>query len=120
MSFNDTIQKAMAQARELQRTAGEALAKANDQFQPLIQESLKHAADLQSTLSKHASERGAMAQQQTQVALDHLNTYMKMGSDALAQSADQARTVAQQMADQSRKVVDSAAAAMSKGPDKTP
>lgn len=118
MSFNDTIQKALASAREMQRSAAEAVAKANDQMQPLIQESLRHAADLQSTLSKQAGERGAMAQQQAQVALDHLNTYMKMGSDALSQSADQARVVAQQMAEQSRKIVDSATAAMAKGPDK--
>lgn len=122
MSFNDTLQKALASARELQRTASEALSKANDQLHPMIQESLKHAADLQTTLSKHATETGAVAQQQTQAALGHLSDYMKMGSEALQKSAEQARGVAQQMAEQSRKVVDSATAAanaaMTKGSGK--
>ena len=116
MNFNDRLEKALASARELQRTVGEALLKANDQLQPLIQESVKHAQDLQDTLSKHASESGAIAQQQTQAAMGHLNEYIKTGSDALRQSAEQARSAAQQMAEQSKKVVDAATAAMKQPP----
>jgi hypothetical protein len=116
MNFNERLEKALASARELQRTIGEALLKTNDQLHPVIQESVKHAQELQETLSKHASETGAIAQQQTQAAMEHLNDYIKVGSDALRQSADQARTAAQQMAEQSKKVVDSATAAMTKGP----
>jgi phage-related minor tail protein len=117
MDFNERLEKALASARDLQRTVGEALSKANDQFQPLLQESVRHAQDLHSTLSKHAVESGAIAQQQTQVAMGHVNDYIKVGSEALRQSADQARDAAQKMAEQAKKVVDSTTAAMSKPPD---
>jgi uncharacterized protein YukE len=116
MNFNERLEKMLASARELQRTVGEAMLKANDQLHPLIQESVKHAQDLQATLGKHASETGAVAQQQTQAAMEHLNDYIKVGSDALKQSADQARDAAAKMAEQSKKIVESATAAMSKPP----
>ena len=118
MNFNDTIEKALASARELQRTVGEAVSKANDQLQPLLQESVKHAQDLQATLRKHAAESGVIAQQQAQVAMGHLNEYIKTGSEAARQTADQARVAAVRMAEQSRRVVDAATAAMKQPPDK--
>jgi len=120
MNFNERLEKMLASARELQRTVGEAALKANDQLHPLIQESVKHAQELQATLGKHAAESGAVAQAQSQVAMQHLNEYIKVGSDALKQSVDQARTAAQKMAEQSKQIVDSAAAAMSKPPPNDP
>jgi hypothetical protein len=119
MNFNERLEKALAQAREMQRTVGEAMLKANDQLQPMIAESVKQAAELQSTLAKHAAESGAIAQQQTKVAMEHVGEYIKVGSDALRQSAAQARESAQQMAEQSRKVMEATTAAMAQS-GKTP
>ena len=116
MNFNDRFEKALAQARELQRTVGEALLKANDQLHPLVQESVKQAQDLQTTLSKHAAETGAIAQKQTQTAMEYLNQYIRTGSEALRQSAEQARGTVQQMAEQSRRVADAATNAMKQPP----
>jgi hypothetical protein len=120
MNFNDTIEKALASARELQRTVGEAVSKAGDQLQPLLQESVKHAQDLHATLSKHAAESGVIAQQQAEVAMGHLNEYIKTGSEAARQTADQARAAAVRMAEQSRRVVDAATAAMKQPPPDKP
>ena len=114
MSFNEQMEKALASARELQRTVGEAALKANEQLQPLIAESVKHAADLQVTLAKHATESGTIAQQQTQVAMQRVGDFIKTGSDAMRQSADQARTTAQRMAEQSRQVMQATTDAMTK------
>ncbi|MBV9648500.1 MAG: hypothetical protein JO043_13620 [Candidatus Eremiobacteraeota bacterium] len=114
MNWNDHFEKALASARELQRTVGEAALKANEQLQPLIAESVKHAADLQATLAKHATETGTIAQQQTQVAMQRVGEFIKTGSDAMRQSADQARATAQRMTEQSRQVMQATTDAMTK------
>jgi methyl-accepting chemotaxis protein len=112
MNFNDTFEKALAAARDLQQSVGDALSKAGDQLHPLLQDSVKQAQELQATLAKHASESGAIAQQQAQEAMGHLNEFIKTGSEAAKQTAEQARESAAKMAEQSRKVVESATAAM--------
>jgi uncharacterized membrane protein YccC len=120
MNFNETFEKALASARELQRTIGDAVSKASDQMQPLLQQSVKQAQDLHETLSKHAAESGAVAQQQTQVAMGHLNEFIKTGSEAMRQSAEQARDTAMKMAEHSKRVVEAAAAAAKQPPPPPP
>jgi uncharacterized protein YukE len=116
MNFNETLEKALASARELQRTVGEAVSKASDQLHPLLQQSVQQAQDLQATLAKHAAESGAVAQQQTQAAMGHLNEFIKTGGEAMRQTAEQARDTAMKMAEHSKRVVEAAAAAAKQPP----
>jgi ElaB/YqjD/DUF883 family membrane-anchored ribosome-binding protein len=55
-----------------------------------------------------------MASEQAKTLLGHVNDFMKMGSEAMRSSAEQTRATAQQMMEQSRKIVDSAGAAARK------
>lgn len=107
MNFNDAFEKALAQAREMQRQAGAAVNEAADAMKPHIEKSLADARSLQQTLSRHTTESGEMTTEQTQMALGHLTDFMRLGGEAMRESVDQARETARKMAEQSRKVVDS-------------
>ncbi len=107
MNFNDAFEKALGQAREMQRQAGAAVNEAADAMKPHIEKSLADARSLQQTLSRHTTESGDMTAEQTQMALGHLNDFMRLGGEAMRESVEQARETARKMAEQSRKVVDS-------------
>jgi methyl-accepting chemotaxis protein len=114
MNFNETMERALEQARQLQQSISDALNKAAEQLKPQIEGSLKTARDLQATLTKHAEASSELATKNTQVALEHLHDYMNLGVEALHESAEQTRVTAQKMVEQSRKVVEAAAAAVGK------
>ncbi|HEY0798776.1 MAG TPA: hypothetical protein VGD50_06470 [Candidatus Baltobacteraceae bacterium] len=116
MTVNETLDKMLAQARELQKNAADAATKTAEQMQPLLKESVKNAQELQTTLSKHAVESSAIASAQTRKAIDSLSAFVKTGSEAMRQSAEQAQAAATKMAEQSREVVESMRAAMEKKP----
>jgi len=109
--MNEIMEKALAHAREMQRSMNEAMNKSAEQMKPFLSESLKNARELQSTLSKHATESSAIASQQAQTAIGHLNEFIKMGSDAMRESAEQTRATAEKMMEHSRKAVEAANAA---------
>jgi hypothetical protein len=117
MSWNDTLNKVLAQARELQRAAAEAVTRTAEDLKPHVQQSLQHAQELQTTLSQHATASGQVAAEQSQVMLAHLGEYVKMGQQALHESVEQTRVTAAQMTEQAKKVVDAANAAMEKKPE---
>lgn len=117
MNNNEMVDKALAQARQMQRTMNEAMTRAGEHVAPLMEESLKNAKDLQNTLQEHASQSGAQAQQQAHVAIGHLQNFLKLGTEAVKASADQARTHADAMLQQQRKAIDAAMAAMGKKPE---
>jgi hypothetical protein len=54
MDFNDAMERALAQAREIQRQVGEATTNAAEQMKPHLEQSLESARELQKTLAKHA------------------------------------------------------------------
>jgi ElaB/YqjD/DUF883 family membrane-anchored ribosome-binding protein len=114
MNFNEQMEKVLEQARELQQSISDALGKAADGLKPQIENSLKEARELQTTLIKHAEASTDMATKNTQSAIKHLNDFMDLGGEALRETADQTRVTAQKMVEQSRKVVEAAAAAMGK------
>jgi DNA anti-recombination protein RmuC len=117
MSWNDTLSKVLAQARELQRSAAEAVNRTAEDLKPQVQQSLEHAQELQETLARHATESGQVAAEQSQVLLGHLGEYVKIGQQALREGVEQTRAAAVQMTEQAKKVVDAAAAAAKdKGP----
>lgn len=117
MNSNDLVDRALASARELQRAMGEAATKNVEQMKPLIEQSLANATALQATLTKHAQASGALAQEQSKVAMGHLQEFIRIGTEAAKASAAQAREYATQMAEQSRKAAESVAAAMGKSGD---
>lgn len=118
MSFNDALERALAQAREVQRQISEAASGAAEQAKPHIQKSLDDAKELQATLSKHAEESGDLAAKQAQTTLGHLSDFIRLGTEALRESAEQTRATTAKLVEQSRKVVEAAAAgATGKGPN---
>ncbi|GAC1355130.1 MAG: hypothetical protein NVSMB31_15520 [Vulcanimicrobiaceae bacterium] len=114
---NDAVKRALEQAREMQKNIGEAVNKQQESMKPLIQESVKNAQELQTTLTKHAQESGIITQEQTQRAIGHLQNFMKIGADAMRGSAEQMRSQVQQMMDQSKQAADSTAEAVGKKPE---
>ena len=117
MNFNDVMEKALAQAREMQRQAGAAVNESAEAMKPHIEKSLADARTLQQTLSRHATDSGGMAAEQTQSAIGHLNDFIRLGSEAMRESAEQTRQTAQKMAEQSRMVIESMSAAMNRRRD---
>ena len=117
MTSNEIVDRALKHAREMQKNIGEAMQKQSEAMTPLIQDSIKNAQELQSTLTKHAQESATMTQDQTQRALGHLQNFLRIGADAMRGSGEQVRAQVQQMVDQSKKAADSAAQAMGKKPD---
>jgi hypothetical protein len=116
MSWNETLNRALEQARAMQRSAGEALSRTAEEMKPHLEQSMKQAQELQASLTKHASESSAIAADQTTVMLSHVGEFIKTGNQALRESAEQARVAAQQMTEHAKKVVDAASAAMEKKP----
>jgi hypothetical protein len=120
MSWNDTMEKALAQARELHRQMSEAAGKAAEDMKPHLQQTLTKAQELQTILSKHATETSATAAQHAQTASGHLGDFIRMGSEAMRQSAEETRATAIKMTEHAKKVVDSAVAATAKKPEPPP
>jgi outer membrane scaffolding protein for murein synthesis (MipA/OmpV family) len=108
VDFNETLEKALAQARELQKQMFEAANQATGDMKPQLEASLRKAQELQKIFSRHATDSSAIAAQQAQTASKHLNDMIAMGSDAMKQSAEQTRVTAQKMAEQAQAVVDAA------------
>lgn len=118
--MNDTLEKLLAQARDLQHSTQDAATKTAEQMQPLLKESLKNAQDLQTTLTKHASETSALASAHTQKAIEHLAAFMKIGLEATGKAAEktaeQTQAVAAKLAEHSREAAESVQAAINKKP----
>ena len=110
-NFSEILDRALAQAREMQKQAGEAASQAAEQIKPHIEQSLQSAREVQDKLSRHAAESGDIAAAQTQTALGHVNDFIRMGSEALRETAEQTRSTAIKMAEQSKRIVDQVAEA---------
>ena len=117
MDTNQMIDRALTQARNLQKTIGDAVNQTAEQMKPLIQQSLNQAQDLQKTLNDHTVQASGTAQEAATKALGHLAEFMRLGSEALRSGSEQTRQMAQRMAEQSRKTAENAAQAMGKKPE---
>jgi uncharacterized protein YukE len=116
MSWNETMEKALAQARDLHTQMLEAANKATEDMKPQLQATLQKARELQSVFNRHAADSSAAAADQAKTASKHLNDFIAMGSEAMRQSAEQTRATAQQMSEHAQKVVEATTAAMGKKP----
>lgn len=114
---NDLVNRALEQAKTLQKTVGEAIDKGREQAHPLISDAVAKAGDLKDTLVKQAAEAGEKAQPQLHNALGHLNEFIKIGKTAMESGVAQAHQQLGPLADQLKKTVDNATAAMGKKPE---
>lgn len=112
--MNDSLERLLAQARELQKTTQEAVGKAAEQAQPMLKDSLEKAHALQETLTKHAMESTAIASTHTQKAIEHLGEFVKVGMEVTRHSAEQAQANAAKLAEHSREVAESLQNAINK------
>ncbi|MGP6155982.1 MAG: hypothetical protein ACLPYS_00340 [Vulcanimicrobiaceae bacterium] len=113
MSINESLEKTLQQARELEQSISDAIDKALDQLKPQVESSLHIARDLQVTFTKHMEAEAELVIKNSTDALSHLDDYMALGAQALSDSSEQARSIAKKMVAQSMKVVEAAAAAAS-------
>ncbi len=114
MNNREMIESALKSARDMQRTIGDAVDKHRENLTPLIEQSMNDAQELQATLSRHAKDAAVVSQEQAQRALGHLQTFMRIGAEALRGSAQQARAHVEQMMEQSKKAAESTAQAVGK------
>lgn len=110
MIINDSLERVLEQARELQQSIIEAFSKATDEIKPQIESSLHTARDLQETLIKHMEAEAELVCKNTTAATSHLEDYLALGAHALQESSEQMRIMAKKMIQQAAKVVDAAAA----------
>ena len=92
--------------------AASSTANAAEQLKPQLEQSLASARELQKTLAKHAEASSEIAAEQTQHAMGYVSEFLKMGAEAMRESAEQSRETALKMVDESRKVVESMAATL--------
>jgi hypothetical protein len=108
---NESLERALEQARELQQSIIDAFSKATDEIKPQIESSLHTARDLQATFAKHMEAEAEMVCKNTAAAKSRLEDYLTLGFHALQESSEQTRGLAKKMIQQAVKVVDAAAAA---------
>jgi methionine synthase II (cobalamin-independent) len=113
MTINESMEQALAQARELEQSISDAVNKAIDQIKPQVASSLHIARDLQVTFTKHMDVEAELIVKNTSDALSHLDEYMALGAQAMQDTSDHMRSIAKKMVQQSMKVVEAAAAAAS-------
>lgn len=111
MLNNESLERALEQARGLQQSIIDAFSKATDEIKPQIESSLHTARDLQATFAKHMEAEAEMVCKNTAAAKSHLEDYLTLGFHALQESSEQTRGLAKKMIQQAVKVVDAAAAA---------
>jgi hypothetical protein len=104
----DFFNRAVEQARQLQQLALEAAQKSFDQAQPLIQESLTRALELQKTLIEQTPTLTAAAQEQANAAMQHAGVVIATGKTVLEAGTQQAQQHLSIFADQAKKAADAA------------
>jgi hypothetical protein len=84
-------------------------------MKPHLAQSIESAKTMQATLAAHAAQQSTIASKSAEGALSNLNEYIKMGSEAMKESIEVTRATTLKMVDQSKKIVDAANSAISKG-----
>ena len=88
---DDVMRKVMEQAKDLQQKVTEAMAKGQEQAKPYVEQAMKQADTLRATLITHARDSADSTHEQTNQALDQLDTALKSGSEALKAQATAAK-----------------------------
>jgi ABC-type transporter Mla subunit MlaD len=114
---NDLINKALDQAKALQKTMSDAISKSAEQAQPLLDEAVTRANALRETLVHGAATATEQAKPHLDGALGHLNGFIALGMSALETSVAKAHEQLGPLAEQVRKTIDSTTEAMGKKPE---
>ncbi|GAC1413665.1 MAG: hypothetical protein NVSMB5_00580 [Candidatus Velthaea sp.] len=114
---NDLINKALDQAKALQKTVGEAIEKGSEQAHPLLDKAVVKATELKDTLAQGASTAGTQAQPHIESAMGQLNKFISLGKNALDSGVSHAHAQLGPLADQLKKTVETTTAAMGKKPE---
>src|SRR5580704_10559536 len=119
MDTNDWMDRALEQARSIQKTIGDAAGKSAEQMKPLLEQSVQTAQELQATLSKHAVESAAIAHEHSQHAIAYLEQYMKLGREVARTSAQHAQELTKTMMEHGRAAVEQTMATVGRSSDET-
>ncbi len=114
---NDLLTKAFDQAKALQKTVVDAVAKGTEHAQPLIDQALTKANDLKGTLTHGAAEATEAAQPHIEEALVHLGGFITLAKTTLAAGAAKAHEQLEPLAGHLKATIASTTAAMGKKPE---
>ena len=98
----------------MQKNITSAATDAAEQMKPYVEKSMSDAKALQATLTQHVAQSGAANSKLAEDAMATVGDFLKMGNDAMKESAQLTRETTLKMVDQSKKVMDAANAAISK------
>jgi ABC-type transporter Mla subunit MlaD len=114
---NDLVNKALDQAKALQKTVGDAISKSAEQAHPIITEAVSRAGDLKDTLVSGAAGATEAAKPHLEGALGHLNHFIAMSKSALEAGVAKAHEQLEPLAEQVKKTIESTTEAMGKKPE---
>ena len=115
----DFLNRALEQAKQLQRIAAEAAQKGIEQATPLVQEGVAKAHELQQTIVAQTPGMTAAAQQQANVAMEHAGAFIATGKTVLEAGAAQAQTHLATFAEQAKKAADATVTAVQSATQKS-
>ena len=109
---NDFVNQALENARLLQQSVADAVAKSTEQAKPLVADAVARAQVLQKTILEQAPGYTEAAQAQFAAAQGHLTTFITTGMDVLAKGAQDAQASLTPLAENARQAVHLAAKAV--------
>jgi hypothetical protein len=108
----DFLNRALEQAKQLQRIAAEAAQKGIEQATPLVQEGVAKAHELQQTIVAQTPTMSAAAQHQANAAMEHAGAFIATGKTVLEAGATQAQQHLTLFAEQAKKAADATMSAV--------
>jgi len=102
----DFLNKALEQAKQLQQITADAMKKSYDQAQPLIEQGVKQAQDLQRSMVEQAPNVSAAAKDQYDAALKHTDTFIATGKTVLGAGTSAAQQHLNLLGEQASKMAD--------------
>ena len=114
----ETFDQVCTQTREMQRAVTKAASETAQHMQPLLQESLRGTQELCAASYRHFMESNTIlsehAREQFRQMIENQADLLKLGSELLLQSVEQARTAADRNAEQARQTADTVRAVSEK------
>jgi hypothetical protein len=115
----DFLNRALEQAKQLQRIAAEAAQKGIEQATPLVQEGVAKAHELQQTIIAQTPAMTAAAQHQANAAMEHAGAFIATGKTVLEAGAAQAQQHLTLFAEQAKKAADATVSAVQSATQKS-
>ncbi len=114
----DTFDQVFAQTREIQRAVAKATCDTTQNMQPLLQESLRGTQEFYAASYRHFMESNTIVSEHTREQfrqmIENQADLLKLGSEILLQSVEQARNAADRNVEQARQTADTVRAVSEK------